>query len=65
MKWIEVLALLLVTVGAVSWGLWSIAHFDLVATLFGDYSAASRVVYGLVGLAGIYSISLLARSARS
>lgn len=54
------IALVLVVVGAVNWGLVGIAQFDLVATLFGGSAAAlSRVVYTLVGLAGL---TLLATS---
>lgn len=48
------LALVLVVVGALNWGLVGLAQFDLVATLFGGADAAlSRVVYGLVGVAGV------------
>lgn len=56
------LALILVIVGALNWGLISLFQFDLVASLFGGQSAfLSRIVYGLVGLAGLYSITLLFR----
>src|SRR5688572_2203655 len=49
-----VIALVLVVVGALNWGLVGLAQFDLVASLFGGQSAVlSRVVYSLVGLAGI------------
>ena len=58
MKKLDVVAAILVVVGAVNWGLVAVARFDLVATLFGlkfgEVSAASAVVYGLVGLAGAY-----------
>lgn len=48
------LALALVIVGAVNWGLVGLAQFDLVAALFGGVEAPlSRVVYSLVGLAGV------------
>jgi len=54
------LALVLVIIGALNWGLIALFQFDLVASLFGGQSALlSRVVYGLVGLAGLYSITLL------
>lgn len=54
MKGLGVVALLLVIVGAVNWGLVGLAQFDLVAFLFGGQSAAiSRAVYSLVGLAGV------------
>jgi len=47
-------ALVLVVVGGLNWGLVGIFKFDLVATIFGDMSALSRVVYALVGLSAIY-----------
>src|SRR5678816_4379972 len=58
MKQIDVIAAVLVVVGALNWGLIALARFDLVAALFGrqfgEVSAASALVYGLVGLAGLY-----------
>jgi uncharacterized membrane protein YuzA (DUF378 family) len=48
------IALVLVVVGAVNWGLVGVAQFDLVAALFGGSSAVlARVVYALVGLSGL------------
>ena len=46
-------ALVLVVIGAVNWGLVGLFEFDLVAALFGPASVLSRLVYSLVGLAGI------------
>jgi uncharacterized membrane protein YuzA (DUF378 family) len=58
MKQVDVLAGILVVVGALNWGLIGLAQFDLVAALFGmrfgEVSPLSAVVYGLVGLAGAY-----------
>jgi hypothetical protein len=58
MKRLDVLAAVLVVVGAFNWGLVAIARFDLVATLFGlrfgEVSPLSAVVYALVGVAGLY-----------
>jgi len=48
------IALLLVVVGGLNWGLVGIFQFDLVATLFGDMSTLSRIVYSLVGVAALY-----------
>lgn len=54
------LALVLVIIGAINWGLIGLFEFDLVATLFGGQETiVSRIVYGLVGLAGLLSIPLL------
>lgn len=64
MKRIDLIAAVLVLVGALNWGLVAIAEFDLVATIFGmefgETNAASRIVYGLVGLAGVYGVVSLA-----
>lgn len=58
MKQLDVLATVLVVVGALNWGLVGLARFDLVATLFGlqfgETSPLTSIVYGLVGLAGLY-----------
>ena len=58
MKQIDVIAAVLVVVGALNWGLVALARFDLVAALFGmsfgEVSPLTAVVYGLVGLAGAY-----------
>lgn len=62
MKIIDKIALLLVIIGAINWGMIGIFNFNLVAMLFGDMSATSRVVYTLVGIAGLYSISFFARN---
>ena len=53
MKPIALVALILVLVGALNWGLWAAFKFDLVSTLFGEFSMLSRIVYGLVGLSAI------------
>jgi uncharacterized membrane protein YuzA (DUF378 family) len=58
MKGLDIIAAALVIVGALNWGLVAVARFDLVAALFGmqfgEVSAITAVVYGLVALAGIY-----------
>ncbi len=56
------IALLLVIIGAINWGLVGIFQFDLVASIFGGQAAViSRIVYTLVGAAGLWCISLLFR----
>jgi uncharacterized protein len=64
MKALNALAVVLVIVGGLNWGLVALAEFDLVAWLvgedFGQTNAASRIVYGLVGLAAVYGIAQLA-----
>ena len=57
MKALNIATLTLVIVGAVNWGLVGLFQFDLVAALFGGQDAAlSRIVYSLVGVAGLYQI---------
>ncbi|MCB6365286.1 DUF378 domain-containing protein [Intestinibacillus massiliensis] len=56
------LALILVIIGAVNWGLIGIFGFDLVAWLFGgQLSVVSRIIYTLVGLAGLWALSFFGR----
>ena len=58
MKKLDVLAAILVVVGALNWGFVAVARFDLVAAIFGmkfgEVSVFSGIVYGLVALAGLY-----------
>lgn len=61
MKFLDTLALLLVIIGAINWGLIGFFQFDLVATLFGNMSSMSRIIYSLVGIAGLYAISFFAK----
>lgn len=57
---IDKIALTLVIIGAVNWGLVGVFQFDLVAWLFGGAaSVLSRIVYILVGISGLWSFSLL------
>lgn len=59
LKALNVASLALIVVGALNWGLWGFFQFDLVAALFGGNSSIlSRIVYSLVGLAGVYGLTL-------
>lgn len=56
----NVLALILVIVGAINWGSIGLFGIDLVGSLFGgQLSAMSRIIFTVVGLAGLWSISFL------
>ena len=62
----DTLALILSIIGSLNWGLVGIFQFDLVAWLFGGQDAViSRIVYTLVGLAGLWCITLLFRKGRN
>ena len=59
MKVIDKIALVIMIIGAINWGLIAIFNFDLVAAIFGDMTILSRIVYGLVGISGLWGIKLL------
>ena len=59
MKIIDKIALALIVIVAINWGLIAIFNFDLVAAIFGDMTVLSRIVYGLVGVSGLWGIKLL------
>jgi len=63
MSGIDMTARLLAGIGALNWGLVAVAEFDLVAAIFGldfgETNTVSRIVYGLVGLAGLWVLGRL------
>lgn len=59
METLQKICLVLTIIGAINWGLIGFFDIDLVATIFGDYTLMSRIVYVLVGLAGIVNIGIL------
>ena len=61
MKVLYYIALTLVIICAVNWLLIGLFNFDLVATIFGAMSVMSRIIYVLVGIAGLISIGLYPR----
>jgi len=60
-KLLDYIALTVVIIGAINWGLIGFFSFDLVAFIFGNMSWISRVVYGLVGICGLYLITFYMR----
>lgn len=61
MKTLDYIALILVAIGAINWGLIGFFDFNLVRALFGNMTLASRIVYALVGISGLYSLSFFGR----
>jgi uncharacterized protein len=60
MRALQRIALTLVIIGAINWGLIGLFNFDLVAAIFGGQDAfLSRVIYSLVGLSGLICLTLL------
>lgn len=58
MNTIDIIALILVIVGGLNWGLVGLLDFNLVAAIFGHMSAIARIVYVLVGISAVYAITL-------
>lgn len=56
--------MLLLAIGGINWGLVGLFNFDLVATLFGEMSGLSRIIYIAVGLSALYSLYLSSRMSR-
>jgi uncharacterized protein len=53
------IALVLIIIGALNWGLIGIFAFDLVAAIFGSMSAFTRIIYTLVGAAAVYILVII------
>ena len=59
MRIIDKIALALIIIGAINWGLIGLFRFNLVELLFGDMTILARIVYSLVGISGLWGIKLL------
>ena len=59
MKVVDKIALVLIIIGAINWGLVGFFKFNLVDTIFGSMSVISRIIYALVGISGLWGIKLL------
>ena len=65
MNWLDVTALALVVIGALNWGLVGAFEYNLVDALFGEGSMASRIVYVLVGFAGLVAAFTLVKAVQA
>ncbi len=59
MKIVDKIALVLIIIGAINWGLIGFFSFNLVDAIFGSMSVISRIIYALVGISGLWGIKLL------
>lgn len=60
------LVLILLIIGAINWGLIGFFRYDLVSSIFaGNYEIVSRIIFAIVGLAGLYAISFFFRKTES
>jgi len=58
MKIIDKIALILIIIGAINWGLIGLFKFNLVEMIFGDMTVLARVIYTLVGISGLWGIKI-------
>jgi len=65
MRNLDVIAMILLVVGGLNWGLVGMLNFDLVATLFGASSMISNLVYIVVGVAALYGITRIPTMGRT
>lgn len=65
MSTVDYIAMVLLIIGGLNWGMVGLFNIDVVASIFGPESAVSRVIYTLVGIAALYSIYLSAKMASS
>lgn len=61
MKALDYTVLTVILIGAINWGLIGFFDFDLVSTIFGQMTMLTRIIYGLVGIGGLYAISYYGR----
>lgn len=61
MKTLDYIVLILSIIGTINWGLVGLLNFDLVRVLFGNMSLLSRIVYVIIGISGLYSLSFFGR----
>lgn len=59
MKIIDKIALVLIIIGAINWGLIGLFKFNLVELIFGDMTVLARIIYALVGISGLWGIKML------
>lgn len=62
MKFLDITALILIIIGGINWGLIGFFQYNLVDSFFGVFPIVSRIIYILVGLAAIYSISFFMKN---
>ena len=57
-NWLDVVSLILIIIGAVNRGLIGFFNLDVVSAIFGNMSMITRIIFAVVGIAGIYSLVL-------
>jgi uncharacterized membrane protein YuzA (DUF378 family) len=62
MKGLDIISLILVIIGAIVWGLIGLFNWNLITAIFGDGTVITRIIYIIVGLAGLWQLMPLFRS---
>lgn len=57
-NWLDVVSLILIIIGAINWGLIGFFNLDVISLIFGNMSMITRIIFAVVGIAGIYSLVL-------
>jgi hypothetical protein len=57
-NWLDVVCLILIIIGAINWGLIGFFNLDIISAIFGTMSMITRIIFAVVGIAGIYSLVL-------
>ena len=65
LNFLDIIAFILIIVGGLNWGLIGAFNFDLVAFLFGNMTALSKIVYSVVGISAVYSLYTLSKLVKS
>lgn len=60
-NWVDNLVLAIIIIGCINWGLIGFFNFDLVKAIFGNMTLITRIIYAIVGIAGLYAISYFSR----
>ncbi len=53
---LELIAMVLLVIGGLNWGLYGLFNLDVVSAIFGEFSALSRIIYVVIGLSAVYRV---------
>lgn len=60
-NWVDNIVLAIIIIGCINWGLIGFFNFDLVKAIFGNMTLITRIIYAIIGIAGLYAISYFSR----
>ena len=53
---LELIAMVLLVIGGLNWGLYGLFNLDVISAIFGEFSALSRIIYVVIGLSAVYRV---------